>query len=1549
MDRDGSDVFEEDTGSSDAMYVQMRNLRLGFQGLCEAKVETESKLVSLEELVRSMAKTLDRMEVRAGKLVDDGEPARQSFLGPILSDLHSSETRSPGLPLANRENLLKKIKMHVFTGSQPYAWISQVERFFRVGRFSDAAKLDLVSLSLEGDVLKWFNWEVSRHDFGSWEEFKNRLLIHFGGTIDDEPGNRLFAIKQVGSVAAYITEFQDLSSQVMGLDDTHLEKIFYNGLKHEMKEVIKMKEPKGLPNHITAVLKMESSSFCRLVSETGEGKKQQSQPIPPPARPVFTSNAPKPVGIPPSSSIGKSPESSPKPLGRPRIRHNDAELDVMRSKGICFKCKGKYFRGHECPMRELRVMTVVNGYELEVLEENMIECTEEEGVLDMAPVTELKTLSFNSFMGLHSPRTTKLVGWIGKHKVILMIDCGASHNFLTPALAQKLKLQVTPDASLDILLGNGAIVQGLGVCKGVHFQLFGVGFTNDFITLELGSVDVILGVQWLETLGKCEVDWKLQEWRFTYNGKPVLLHGDPSLHMSPLSLKRLGAPPAVGLTKTQLAVLKGSEPPAPVSLVPPAVDELLHQFPLVFALPSGLPPLRGQEHAITLYPGVNSIYVRPYRYPHARKEVMETLVGDMLTSGIIQPSNSPFSSPVLLVKKKDASWRFCVDYRALNKVTVPDKFPIPVIDQLLDELHGSTIYSKLDLRSGYHQIRMKPQDVEKTAFRTLEGHYEFLVMPFGLTNAPATFQALMNKIFKPFLRKFVLVFFDDILVFSNNLNSHVEHLRLVLQLLEKHVLFANRKKCSFGVSQVEYLGHIISADGVATDIAKTDAMRLWPTPSNVKQLRGFLGLTGYYRKFVQGYGLIAKPLTDLLRKDQFDWTPAAQQAFEKLKAAMVSAPVLGLPDFSKKILVETDASGVGVGAVLMQEGRPLAYFSHGLTPREQLKPAYERELMAIVMAVLKWKHYLIGRCFVVHTDQRSLKYLLEQKEVSMDYQRWLTKLLGFDMEIFYKPGVENKAADGLSRMQQPLFCSPLSLLALTVPAVLQLHDIYKEIEEDSAIQAQISLVQTTPEKYVNYQVQAGKLWYKRRLVISKTSKFIPLLLQEYHDSKLGGHAGILKTKKRIQHMFHWEGLQRDVQKYVSECAVCQTHKTTTLSPAGLLQPLPIPDRVWEDLSLDFIEGLPKSGGFNAILVVVDRFSKCAHFLGLLHPFSAADVAHRFVSEVVRLHGFPRTLVSDRDRVFLSSVWKEMFKLAGTKLQYSTAYHPQTDGQTEVLNRCLESYLRCFASQHPRTWAKYLAWAELSYNTSFHSALKTTPFQVVYGREPPAVLRFEQGSTINMPLAAQLQERDAMLGRIKANLERAQQLMKRSADLKRREVEFAVGDWVYLKLQPYRQQSVARRVCQKLAAKFFGPFEVSERIGKVAYRLKLPPPASIHPVFHVSQLKASLGSHHQLQTELPTLTDAEDSVLLPAAILDVQHDDTGKREILVQWSGFPEVPNSWMRSKDFVQQYPHFKLEDKLVFQGGCIDTIHQGYYRKNKKKKLDDVADGEELDVATNN
>lgn len=420
-----------------------------------------------------------------------------------------------------------------------------------------------------------------------------------------------------------------------------------------------------------------------------------------------------------------------------------------------------------------------------------------------------------------------------------MINSGASHNFLSKEVVRRLGLLAEGIFGYGVLVGTGLTVKGKVICRDVELLMQGYTIMTSFLLLDLGNVDVILGIQWLETLGDMKVNWKLQVMKFKVRGDPSLCNSAISLKSLLKTLEQQGEGVLVEYSGLQAAgVSSSSESPPLQELIP-----FLEEFSQVFTEPQGLPPFRGKEHAIVLETGTNPVNVRPFRYPQAQKAEIEEQVSAMLAADIIKESGSPFSSPVLPVKKKDGSWRFCVDYRALNKVTVADSHPIPMIDQLLDELQGAVIFSKLDLRSRYHQILVKAEDVQKTAFWTHDGHYEFLIMPFGLTNAPATFQFLMNDIFIPYLRKFVLVFFDDILIYSSNREEHQSHLKVVLQVLQQHELYANRKKCQFCSEQIEYLGHVITADGVAADAGKISAMVEWPEPRNVKELRGFLGLT----------------------------------------------------------------------------------------------------------------------------------------------------------------------------------------------------------------------------------------------------------------------------------------------------------------------------------------------------------------------------------------------------------------------------------------------------------------------------------------------------------------------------------------------------------------------------------------------------------------------------------------------------------------------------------------------------------------------------------
>lgn len=428
----------------------------------------------------------------------------------------------------------------------------------------------------------------------------------------------------------------------------------------------------------------------------------------------------------------------------------------------------------------------------------------------------------------------------------------------------------------------------------------------------------------------------------------------------------------------------------------PELQTLLREYNDIFAEPTELPPHRSVEHQITLKDGAQPIKIQPYRYPYLQRKEIERMTTEMMKAGVIQTSISPFASPVLLVTKEDGTWRFCVDFRKLNDMTVKDGYPIPMIDELLDELEGAKVFTKMDLRAGYHQVRMKAEDVPKTVFVTSAGHYEFKVMPFGLTNAPATFQALMNDIFKEHLRDFVLVFFDDILVYSKNKSDHLRHVEIVLPILRKHQLFAKLSKCSFGQDHVEYLGHVIDQEGVRVEPNKINSVKEWPAPKTIKALRGFLGLTGYYRKFVRSYGLMAKPLINLLKKGQFMWHEEAQIAFERLKQVMTETPVLQLPNFQKTFVVETDACYHGICAILMQEGHPITYLSKALGPKSLGYSVYEKEFLAILLAVQKWRSYLVCGTFVIRTDQKSLKHLLEQKITTPLQHKYMAKLMGYN-------------------------------------------------------------------------------------------------------------------------------------------------------------------------------------------------------------------------------------------------------------------------------------------------------------------------------------------------------------------------------------------------------------------------------------------------------------------------------------------------------------------------------------------------------------------------
>ncbi|XP_061993693.1 uncharacterized protein LOC133711607 [Rosa rugosa] len=1406
----------------------------------------------------------------------------------------------PNLPTMKQ----MRLEFSVFSGGDPVEWLNKAEQYFEFYQIPEERKLSIATMHLSDKASD--RWYMFRHEFPhTWQGLADLLMREFSGYNRSEYQAALARMSQTGSMENYKEQFTKLSRRAPGFPPEVLLSCFIGGLKEDIRVDVQAQKPRTL---------YEACELARVYETRNESHRHFAR----------SSNHPRPTSGFHSTTPPKVPNQgqrfqnhstartmhAPTPHGGRRL--SQAEYQDRRAKNQCFFCEEPYKPGHNCRKGQLMIMEVTQD------EEDLLS-VEESLDQEVPPITDIEEPLIRLHVigdGSSSPATMQLKGLFNNKIVHVLIDSGATHNFIHPQLLKNTKVQVHQLSPLNVILASGAKMKTRGEVN-IELQLQQFTFADNFYVLPVTGCEIVLGAGWLRSLGDILWNFDSMKMRFCVQGSEFLLQGETKTKATVISCKAMTRL----LRKEKEAMLVQLQPALMHNVVAcphPRLQALISKYEDLFNVPTTLPPARPQDHKIELLPNTPPVSVRPYGYPHFQKAEIEKIVQELLDNGVIKPSVSPFSSPVLLVKKKDGTWRMCVDYRSLNSVTVKDKYPIPMVDELLDEVHGSTIFTKLDLRSGYHQIRMDAAAVSKTAFRTHNGHYEFLVMPFGLTNAPSTFQSVMNDVLRDYLRKFALVFFDDILVYSPTLESHLEHLEKVFQKLQQHSLQIKKSKCSFGVSSVEYLGHIISALGVSVDPAKIECIRTWTKPKTVKGLRGFLGLAGYYRKYVRNFGIIAKPLTDMLKLGGFQWTAASETAFEALKEALMNTPVLALPDFTKKFVIECDASGIGIGAILSQEGHPIAYLSKALAPRHVALSVYDKEMLAVVYAVQQWRPYLLGRHFSIYTDHRTIQYFLEQKISTPTQQKWLLKLAGYDYSIHYKAGKNNSAPDALSRKEElsnresePI--SKYGSLNTSTGISSPVHSFVSEIQAACLVDPEardiIQQVTQNVNALPHYSITNSQLMYKGKIFVPTHDNWRDKILAEFHNGLNGGHAGRQRTFKRITRSFAWPGLHKDVKTFVACCHICQQNHYETINPPGLLQPNVIPEQAWTNISMDFIEGLPSSAGKTVIMVVIDRFTKYAHFIALNHPYTAAIVVQHFITGVFKLHGMPKSIISDRDPVFLSAFWEAFFQAQGTSLNKSSAYHPQTDGQTENLNRTLEQYLRCVVGEKPHSWVTALPWAEYWYNTAHHSAIGMTPFQALYGYEPPTITLYSPGSTAVEAVDQQLQTRDELLAVLKRNLQVAQARMKQFYDKKHTERVFAEGDWVYLKLQPYRQQSVERRSVPKLAPRYYGPYQVEKRIGSVAYKLKLPPSARVHPVFHVSLLKKKIGDAAVVSAHLPPNVDPHNPRWYPAAILDRRMFKKGNAPVtkwLIQWLGSSVEEATWEEADELLQRFPDFQ-------------------------------------------
>lgn len=896
----------------------------------------------------------------------------------------------------------------------------------------------------------------------------------------------------------------------------------------------------------------------------------------------------------------------------------------------------------------------------------------------------------------------------------------------------------------------------------------------------------------------------------------------------------------------------------------------------------------------------------------------------------------------MFVSKSDGSLRAVCDFRAVNALTVKTGYPLPRIEALLACLSGSRVYSRIDLLLGYANLRVADDDAhedpythtsscQKTCIRTSLGSYEFTSLPLGLCGSPGSFQTFMDHIFSDLKDVCVLSYLDDILIYSKNETDHLVHLKTVLSRLKQHKLACSIKKCVFMVPSCAFLGFQVDQGHLNTDRHKVDAIKEYAPPSTKQGLQRYLGACSWFRGFIFDFSQVAKPLTDCLRKEvlwPIEWTQERLLAFNTLKERLITAPTLAVGDPSKPYTLYTDASGVALGAVLLQEKeeggglQPIAFESRKLKDEETRYTVGEQELLAICHAFKVWRAYLEGALgTIVMSDHNNLKYLMASPRLAGKRAGWMEKLQAFDFSIVHVKGSNNEFADALSRQeryasaianfrasqegQQPRARITFQTL---IKEPFDLRGLLEEAYSSKDTLRLIDKVQSAKGKTLFREKEGRLYWYHQRHISLLGTKqeqkgrlFVPahgelrqVLISESHDA--AGHLGSSKTATKLARHYYWPQMHAEVRRYTSSCHSCQVNKRRLFTP-GLLQPLPIPLRKGEEFSSDFITKLPKTkNGFDSVWVICDRLTKRVWYIPTRTDVKAVELVKPFYDRVVSQGaGVPKILLSDRDSKFTSGFWQELWHLLGTKLKFSTAGHPETDGQTERANLTFEELIRSYCNASTDDWDEHLSAAEFSYNDTVHPGTGFTPFFLERGQHPTSaqeiVLKNSPGGlpSVAAITAEQMQEH---INIARMQLQHAQVAMKRNADKRRKDIEFQEGDQVLLsaKFLPLPQ---AERT--KFSKPWYGPYTVTKKFSKLVYSLNLPGKYNrMCQRINIDNIKPYITDSDMMRPlEVSPLPLDEEADIWEVEDVLMSRKRSGKKEYLIKWKGFPMEDNSWV--------------------------------------------------------
>ncbi|KAH7460174.1 Transposon Tf2-6 polyprotein [Fusarium oxysporum f. sp. matthiolae] len=953
------------------------------------------------------------------------------------------------------------------------------------------------------------------------------------------------------------------------------------------------------------------------------------------------------------------------------------------------------------------------------------------------------------------------------------------------------------------------------------------------------------------------------------------------------------------------------------------LPEELREFQDIFSPKEAekLPPHRAGDHHIELIPGGKLPFGPLYGMSREELTALREWLDENLRKGFIRPSSSPVASPVLFVKKPGGGLRFCVDYRALNNITVKDRYPLPLIKESLNNLSGMKYFSRIDIVSAFNNLRIEKGQEYLTAFRTRFGLYESLVMPFGLTGAPATFQRYINDALREHLDIFCTAYLDDILIYSRTREEHIEHLKLVLQRLRSAGLFANPSKCEFLVKETKFLGLIVGQEGIRMDPAKVETVKNWKTPTCLTDVQAFIGFGNFYRRFIRDFSKLTAPLNRLTKKDvPFIWDDTCEKAFVRLKEAFITAPILRPFDWTKDVILETDASDYVSAGVLSQyddEGRlhPVAFFSKKHTATECNYEIYDKELMAIIRCFEEWRPELEGAPSPIRviTDHKNLEYFTTTKLLNRRQARWSEFLSRFNFQITYRPGKQGVKPDALTRRSEDLpkegderlahqsqvvlkkenwQLPPLKvqrarirqphrqgsipieepILSLELPEDISrlLDQAYKTDEDlQSILQALEEGAPRHPKiTLAECKVIQDRLLYRDRVYIPNYDPLRTALLKASHEHPIAGHPGRARTYDLLSRDYYWPGMLSYVERWVKNCHTCRRANPARDARQGVLKPLPVPERAWQHISMDFITHLPPSEGHDAILIIACRLTKMRHIIACKGTCDAEDTARYYLKEVWKLHGLPHTIISDRGPQFVAEFWKKLTQQLSINSLLSTAYHPETDGQTERLNAILEQYLRAYVSYLQDDWSRWLPLAEFAANS-----LKS---------ETTAQARYENQANRHRRPARHYRE----------------------------------GDYVWLDARNIK----TLRPQKKLDWKNIGPLKITKVISPYAYRLDLPASMKIHPVFHTNLLRPAATNPLPGQNpDPPPPIEAEGVEEWEVEdIVDSRWDRRGRGgrprlKYTVKWAGYAdptEVPADYMENAAEVVANFHRRYPDK---------------------------------------